>query len=100
MKSLLSHGGGPLQHFWAAPQEISYRLQNAGTVRNEMPVKLHHANKFLQLLVILGGGARVDCGGVFGCRGRTCHRNCVAKNFQSWNCKNTFVQNYGKAIGG
>jgi hypothetical protein len=29
---------------------------------------------------------------MIGCWGRSCHQNVQAKEFQSWNSKNTFVQ--------
>jgi hypothetical protein len=85
--------GDPLQHFGAAPQEINYRPQKVVTARKEMVIKVHHAEKSLQLVDILRVGARVNCGYMYG-------RNCVAVNFQSWNCNNTFCQLNGKAIGG
>ncbi len=63
-------------------------------------IKIHHAEKTLQLLDVLWGGGGFDFCCVTSPRGRSCHRNCVAKNLQTGHCKNTFFEIDGKTIGG
>ncbi len=88
LESLLS-GGGPLQNFGPPLQEIRQRFENLGTIWQKAAVKVYHAKKTLQLLDILRGWAIFNFGGVIGRGGRSCRRNCVAKNFKRRGCKNT-----------
>jgi hypothetical protein len=63
-------------------------------------VKIHHAEKTLQLFDVLRGWAKLNFGGVTGCGSRPCCRNHVAKNFQRRHCKNEFLKIDGKTISG
>ncbi len=65
-----------------------------------MTVKVHHAEKSSQLLDILRGEQESISAVCLAIGGQTRHRNRVTENFQDWNCKNTFLQIDGKAIGG
>jgi hypothetical protein len=65
-----------------------------------MAVKIHHAEKTLQLFDFLRGWAEFDFSGVVGRGGRPCCRKCVANNLQRRCCKDTFFKVYGKTIGG
>ncbi len=58
-------------------------------------VKIHHAEKTLQLSDVLKGAGKVQFR-----RGCSCRRNCVTKNFQRGHCKNTFFKIDGETIGG
>ena len=90
---------GPNQSFWVAPQEVSERFQNFCTIGEKSAVKVYHAEKTLQLLDILRGGALFDCGGLLRRGGGAFRRNRVAKKFQGGHSKNAFFQIDGEAIG-
>jgi hypothetical protein len=61
-----------------------------------MAVKVYHADKTLQLLDVLGGGARFDYGGVSGRWGLILSpKSCD----QGGDCKNAFFKVDGETIG-
>jgi hypothetical protein len=88
--------GGQLQHFLCYPSEDPSEVAKRGCNQEETAIKAHHAEESLQLLNILRGGTRVDCGSVLGHRSQTRCQNCVPEKFQSWNGKYTYVQIDGK----
>ncbi len=91
---------GPIQRLGPPSQEISQRTQHLCAIRQKKTVKIHHAEKTLQLFDVLRGWAKLNFGSVIGRGGRRCCRNRVAKNFQRGHCKNTFFKIDGETIGG
>ncbi len=99
LESLLCRGG-PLLHFGPSLQETSQSSQNLCIVGQKAAVEVYHAKKSLKLFDILRGWAKPDFDDGIGQGGRSCRRNCVAKNLKRRSCNNAFFKVYGETIGG
>jgi hypothetical protein len=75
-------------------------VQHLYAIGLKTAVKIHHAEKTLQLFDVLRGEGRFHFGGVTGRGSRSCCRNRVAKNLQRGHSKNTFFEIDGETIGG
>jgi hypothetical protein len=82
------------------PQEISLRVQHLPAVGQKTVVKIHHAEKTLQLFDVLRGWAKFDLGGVTCRGGRPCCEIVWQRTFKKVTATTHFFKIDGKTTGG